>query len=140
MTTGEFNPLANDDDSGYVEVGTKTTVYAIASAWDERAGEASGSSGCGEEGQGGCMPALTRDGDTIDVESRWSCSEEIANGQCWITFAFEKAQYIMDMEVDLWKGDERKRTLKVRHWVYHGTVPYKSEDKVYQDMISARLA
>lgn len=132
FTTGEYNVLANDDDSGakddgsgYVEVGTQTTVLVYARAWDDRPGEASGNVGCGEDGQRGCMPALTRDGDTMDEESRWSCAKKISYDQCWITFAFEEPQYVHDMEVYLWKGDERKRTLKVSHRRYRGAVIQK---------------
>lgn len=51
-----------------------------------------------------------------DVQSRWSCSEQIVpyGGQCEITFEFEEAQDIMGMAVSFWKGDERQRSLKVK--------------------------
>eukprot|EP00903_Cladosiphon_okamuranus_P014053 g13063.t1 len=100
-----------DDDhshSGYVEAGTKTIVSVTATAYDERLGH---ENGCGHDG---CTPALAYDG-SDDVESRWSCSEDIVpgGGQCKIEFTFEQPQDIMDIQVDFWKGDERTRYLKV---------------------------
>lgn len=103
----------DNDDSGYVEVGTKTTVSVTATAYDERPGQDRGDSGCGDDG---CLPALAHDGiGEDDVESRWSCSKSIVSdgGQCEIEFTFGSPQDIMDVEVALWKGDERTRTLKV---------------------------
>ena len=100
----------DDDDSGYVEVGTKTTVSVTATAYDERSGK---DSGCGDDG---CLPALAHDGvGEEDIESRWSCSKNIVsgNGQCEIEFTFGNPQDIKDVEVAFWKGDERTRTLKV---------------------------
>lgn len=98
---------------GYVEAGTKTSVSVIANAWDERAGSDSGGPGCGESG---CLPELAHDGiGEEDIESRWSCSNDIVpdGGKCKIEFTFGSPQDIVDVEVDFWKGDERTRTLEV---------------------------
>lgn len=61
------------------------------------------------------MPALAYDGNSDDVESRWSCSEDIVphGGQCEIEFKFDHPQDVADIQVDFWKGDERTRYLKV---------------------------
>lgn len=115
FTSGTFTTTSGTDDThsgGYVEASTKTTVSVTASAYDERPGGESGGQGCGQHG---CKPALAYDGISYDVESRWSCSKEIVHdeGQCEIEFTFEHPQDIVEMQVALWKGDERPRFLKV---------------------------
>eukprot|EP00752_Nemacystus_decipiens_P009695 g8659.t1 len=108
----EPEETTDDEDEDYVEAGTKTTVSVTASAWDERPGSESGDVGCGEDG---CLPALAHDGiGEEDIESRWSCSEDIVpDEQCEIEFTFGSPMDIVDVEVDFFKGDERSRTLKV---------------------------
>ena len=98
---------------GYVEVGTKTNVFVSANAYDTRPGQASGSNGCMDDG---CAPALSRDGNSDDVESRWSCNPSIVpgGGLCEIEFVFEAPQDVKGVQVVFWKGDERTRTLEVR--------------------------
>lgn len=83
-----------------------------ANAFDTRAGEASGDVGCGDDG---CAPELSRDGDSEDVESRWSCKQDIVpDGEpCEIEFVFDDPQDIMEVQVAFWKGDERARTVEV---------------------------
>ena len=117
---------------GYVEAGTKTTVSVTASAWDERSGSNGGEAGCGEDG---CLPELAHDGvGEEDVESRWSCKKDIVpnGGQCEIVFTFGSPQDIVGMEVDFWKGDERKRTLKVRPEGWPGFATFVAEARASQ--------
>lgn len=96
-----------------VDAGTKTTVGVSSNGYDTRPGADNGGSGCLEDG---CQAGLTRDGVSADVESRWSCSQGIVEGErlCKIDFTFEDPQDIVDVEVAFWKGDERDRTLEVR--------------------------
>lgn len=96
-----------------MEAGTKTTVDVTASGYDDRPGQSGDNVGCGEDG---CLPDLAHDGiGEEDVESRWSCAEDIVphGGQCEIEFTFGSPQNIVDVQVAFWKGDERTRTLKV---------------------------
>ena len=101
-----------DDDSGYVEVGSLTTVNVSASAYDTNPGGDSGYTGCGTDG---CLPSLAHDGNSTDIESRWSCSKAITDdeGQCEITFSFGEPMDLMDVQVAFWKVEERTRWLKV---------------------------
>ena len=103
--------------NGYVEVGTKTTVGVSANSHDTRPGETSGDNCCMKDG---CAPALTRDGISTDIESRWSCAQEIVpdGGLCEIEFMFESPQDVMDIQVAFGKGDERLRTLQVGSYEY----------------------
>ncbi|CAM9310619.1 unnamed protein product, partial [Ectocarpus fasciculatus] len=98
-----------------VEVGTKTDVSVSATAYDTRPGLSSGDVGCGEVGGDGCAPANTRDGISDEAESRWSCASEIVpdGGPCQIEYVFGEPQNIEDIQVAVWKGDERTRTLEV---------------------------
>lgn len=98
---------------GYVEVGTKTNVFVSANAYDTRSGQTSGGSGCMDDG---CAPALTRDGISDDVESRWSCNPSIVpdGGLCEIEYVFQAPQDIKSVQVVFWRGNERTRTLEVR--------------------------
>lgn len=95
-----------------VEAGTVTTVSASANAYDVRPGAAGLAAGCMENG---CAPALTRDGITDDVESRWSCAPSIvADGAlCEIEFTFDTPQDIKDVQAAFLNGDELTRTLEV---------------------------
>eukprot|EP00904_Undaria_pinnatifida_P003009 jgi/Undpi1/12709/HiC_scaffold_6.g02377.m1 len=101
-----------DCDEDLVEAGTKTTITASANAYDTRPGADSSDVGCMRDG---CKAELTRDGDSTDEESRWSCSPSLVTNksQCSISFMFEEAQDIVDVEVAFWKADERSRTLEV---------------------------
>ena len=101
-----------DCDEDLVEAGTKTTITVSANAYDTRPGADSSDVGCMRDG---CKAELTRDGDSTDEESRWSCSPSLVTNksQCSISFMFEEAQDIVDVEVAFWKADERSRTLEV---------------------------
>lgn len=121
---GGFTCLDPSSGCALVEAGTKTTVTASANAYDPRPGAAYGNNGCMEDG---CKPALTRDGETDDTESRWSCAPSmVAGGKfCEIEFMFESPQDIVEVQVAFWKGDERTRTLEVRKpYTYKYTVAY----------------
>ncbi|CAN0223269.1 unnamed protein product, partial [Scytosiphon promiscuus] len=85
----------------------RTTVSQSASAYDARPTE---DGGCDPDG---CTPALTRD-QSLDVSSRWSCSKQLNDAQCTITYEFEEPQDIDSLRIKFHKGDERIRTLKVQ--------------------------
>lgn len=98
--------------NGYVLASTKTTVGVSANAYDVRPGQDSDDIGCNVDG---CKPALSRDGISDDIESRWSCAQKIVpdGGLCEIEFTFSNPQDIKEVQVAFWKGDERSRTLEV---------------------------
>ena len=98
---------------GSVEAGTKTTVDVSANAFDNRQGPDSDGVGCGQDG---CEPVLSRDGNSYDTESRWSCAQKIVpvGEACEIGFTFEDPQDIVELQVAFWKVDQRSRTLEVR--------------------------
>ena len=106
-------PLPTVD--GAVEVGDTTEISVSATIYDARPGRSAGMNGCGVEGGNGCEGALTRDGITDDIESRWSCATRIVDdlGPCQIEYTFTEPQDIVDIQVAFWKGDERIRTLEV---------------------------
>eukprot|EP00903_Cladosiphon_okamuranus_P014618 g13556.t1 len=106
-------PFPTVDDA--VEVGTKTEVGVTATAHDMRPGASSAMVGCGEAGGDGCAPALTRDGISSEVESRWSCSPKLVDGEepCQIEYTFAEPQDIIDIQVAFWKSNDRIRTLEV---------------------------
>eukprot|EP00904_Undaria_pinnatifida_P003012 jgi/Undpi1/12711/HiC_scaffold_6.g02379.m1 len=97
--------------NGYVLASTKTTVGVSANAYDVRPGQDSDDIGCNVDG---CKPALSRDGISDDIESRWSCAQKIVpdGGLCEIEFTFSNPQDIKEVQVAFWKGDERSRTLE----------------------------
>ena len=83
-----------------------TTVTQSSNAYDTRT---SSEGGCDPNG---CTPALTRDQSWAD-QSRWSCSEQLDNSQCKITYNFEEPQDIVRLNINFYRGDERVRTLKI---------------------------
>lgn len=95
---------------GSIEVGAQTGVSIDATGYDKRP-ESEG--GCGKSG---CEPDLAHDGIVADPQSRWSCSKKLvpSGGQCVITFTFEDRQNMVGLDVSFFKGDERRRKLKVR--------------------------
>ncbi|CAN0047204.1 unnamed protein product, partial [Hapterophycus canaliculatus] len=60
----------------------------------------------------GCIPDFTRDQNFADG-SRWSCSEQLNNNQCTITYTFATAQDIDRVKINFHKGDERVRSLQL---------------------------
>lgn len=87
-------PCVND----YVEVGTKTTVGVSANGYDTRPEQDSSNYGCQQDG---CAPALTRDGISDDIKSKWSCSQEfVSDGSfCEIKFTFDSPQNVAEVQV-----------------------------------------
>lgn len=112
-----FDPVDCVDPSApcvnnFVEVGTNTIVSVSANAYDTRPGSGSNNFGCQE---GGCAPALTRDGITEDIESRWSCAQSTVpdGGFCEIEFTFESPQQVADIQVAFAFEDDSVRRLEV---------------------------
>lgn len=111
-TMAPIAPTPSDDDrtcTEYVEDGVSIT----ATGYDVRVGN---EGGCDPLG---CLPEYTRDGVTMDVESRWSCKENVVLpglDNCELKFSFDMPRDIIAVEVDFWKWDTRSRTLKVRRW------------------------
>ncbi|CAM9431050.1 unnamed protein product, partial [Hapterophycus canaliculatus] len=132
----EFVPWVQNGDlptvDGAVEVGDKTEVAVMATAYDVRPGASSGQVGCGEAGGNGCEPLNSRDRISSEIESRWSCATKIVadEGPCQIEYKFAEPQDIVDIQVAFWKGNERIRTLEVHfdgmlhhtHESYSGSV------------------
>lgn len=86
-----------------------TTVTVTANSYDVKISE---EFGCMDKG---CLPSLTRDGNTTDAESRWSCRQSDVPDEelCAITFSFEETLDVRCVQVAYWKADERSRTLEV---------------------------
>lgn len=95
------------DDSVLVDARMRTIVSQSSSAYDTRVAD---DGGCDPNG---CTPDLTRD-QSLDVSSRWSCSKQLNEAQCTITYEFEEPQDIDSLRIKFHKGDERVRTLKVQ--------------------------
>ena len=95
----KVNPSVQEDAS------VKTTVSVSANAYDTRLADI----GCGNTG---CLPELTRDGIT-KIESRWSCSKNLGQGNCYVEYTFDEPQDVISMIIAFHKGDERTRTIKV---------------------------
>ncbi|CAM9103533.1 unnamed protein product [Laminaria digitata] len=79
----------------YVDAGTRTTVGVSSNGYDARP---SHMGGCMDDG---CAPGLTRDGITDQMESRWSCSQDLVpDGEyCEIEYTFDSPQHIADIQV-----------------------------------------
>ena len=58
------------------------------------------------------MPEFTRDGNTMP-ESRWSCSKNLGNGNCYLEFEFDSPQDVISMNISFHKGDERTENIEV---------------------------
>lgn len=96
----------------FIEAGTITTVAVRANGFDTRPGEVRGGSGCKRRG---CRAKLSRDGDFMNDESRWSCRQSLVPHaeECAITFSFEEALDIEHVQVAFYRPDEHPRTLQV---------------------------
>ncbi|CAM9744801.1 unnamed protein product, partial [Hapterophycus canaliculatus] len=90
-----------------VDARLRTTVSQSSSAYDNRVTE---DGGCDPNG---CTPALTRD-QSLAASSRWSCSKQLNDAQCTITYEFGEPQDIDSLRITFHKGDERVRTLKIQ--------------------------
>eukprot|EP00904_Undaria_pinnatifida_P008295 jgi/Undpi1/4596/HiC_scaffold_18.g07950.m1 len=94
-TSGFETSSEYDDDSGYLEVGTKTTVDVAATAYHEDPGEDFSDTVCFADG---CLPALAHGGDSSDLESGGGAHE--------ITFTSGEAVDLMGAQVAFFKGEE----------------------------------
>eukprot|EP00903_Cladosiphon_okamuranus_P022105 g20327.t1 len=99
--------ITASQDAALQDARKTTTVYQWSNVYDTRT---SSEGGCDPNG---CTPALTRDQSWADP-SRWSCSEQLDNSQCKITYRFEEPQDIVRLNIKFYKGNERVRTLKIR--------------------------
>lgn len=100
------NGVCKVNPSMQIDASAKTTVSVSTNAYDTRL---SGNYGCGTTG---CLPDLTRDGNTED-ESRWSCSKSLGSGTCYVEYAFDSPQDVISMNIAFYKGNERTRTIEV---------------------------
>ena len=83
--------------AGRVEV---TGVTASANGWDTRVS----GFGCAPNG---CLPSNVLD-NSIEPASRWSCKAALANiDVCELTLEFDAPQDLVQMDMALYKGDER---------------------------------
>lgn len=100
------------EDGDYVEAGTVTTVNVVANAHNGNSAVEGAYSGCQTTG---CVAELTRDGDTDDAESRWSCRQDIVPYEqlCHIIFWLEKPQDVRSIQVAFWKPHMYARLLQV---------------------------
>ena len=91
--------------AGLTEV---TGVMASANGWDTRISGV----GCSPDG---CIPENTLD-DSIEPNSRWSCNAELAGVDfCELTLEFDTPHDLVQMDMALYKGDTRTRSVNV--WV-----------------------
>ncbi|CAN0252790.1 unnamed protein product [Ascophyllum nodosum] len=95
--------------SGLVDASVRTEVTVRANVYDERTLD---DGGCDPDG---CEPSKTRDSD-IDGGSRWSCARSLEDKTCRLTFEFDSAQDIVEINIAFYKGDERTRAFKVKTW------------------------
>lgn len=89
--------------AGLVDAATRTTVTVSASAYDEE--------GCGSSG---CSADLTRDSDSEEDDSRWSCHYDLEDSNCKLWYRFEDPQYLDSVELAFYKGDQRTRSFLVK--------------------------
>ncbi|CAM9557128.1 unnamed protein product [Hapterophycus canaliculatus] len=94
-------------DATTVEAGTITTVTVDAPVYDTRS---SAPYGCPPAG---CVGANTRDG-MVSGELRWSCANSLdSSAACTITYTLEDAQELQALQIALYKGDTRTRTMDI---------------------------
>lgn len=86
-----------------VEAAVRTTVRVSSNAHDD--------DGCNSSD---CSADLTRDGDSEDDESRWSCHYKLEQKNCKVWYRFNDAQNLDNIALALYKGDERTRSFKVK--------------------------
>ncbi|CAM9952012.1 unnamed protein product [Ascophyllum nodosum] len=63
----------------------------------------------------GCSGDLTTDGDRETPDSRWSCSPSLgsAGSTCSIIYGLSDPQFIQAINIALYRGDERTRTIDI---------------------------
>lgn len=86
-----------------VDAAIRTTVEVKASAYDTK--------NCNSSG---CDADLTRDSDSEDEQSRWSCRYLLKDKNCKVWYTFGEPQYLDSISVAFHKGDERTRSFLVR--------------------------
>ncbi|CAM9252697.1 unnamed protein product, partial [Ectocarpus sp. 12 AP-2014] len=96
-------------DAASVEASTLATVTAVADLYDP---SLSAESGCDPSG---CVAELTRDGDATSLESRWACKPALgdAGSECRITYGLGIQYQLSSLNIAMYKGDERTRTLEI---------------------------
>lgn len=66
-------------------------------------------------GSSGCSPDLTRDSDSKDDNSRWSCHNDLNIGRnCKLWYRFRDPQNVRSVELAFYEGDQQPRSSKVR--------------------------
>ncbi|CAM9398222.1 unnamed protein product [Sphacelaria rigidula] len=92
-----------------VDAGTVTTVTVDAPLYDTNLAAAGG---CDPEG---CVGDLTRDGDSTNLQSRWSCKADLGSpgSTCSITYTFADPLTIEGLKIALYEGELRKRSLEI---------------------------
>ncbi|CAN0441059.1 unnamed protein product, partial [Ectocarpus sp. 12 AP-2014] len=101
--------LSRFADAAIVEASTLATVTAVADLYDP---SLSAENGCDPSG---CVAELTRDGDATSLESRWSCQPALgdAGSECRITYGLGIQYQLSALNIAMYKGDERTRTLDI---------------------------
>ncbi|CAM9160433.1 unnamed protein product [Ectocarpus sp. 4 AP-2014] len=101
--------LSRFADAAIVEASTLATVTAVADLYDS---SLSAENGCDPSG---CVAELTRDGDATSLESRWSCQPALgdAGSVCRITYGLGIQYQLTGLNIAMFKGDERTRTLEI---------------------------
>ncbi|CAM9918634.1 unnamed protein product, partial [Ectocarpus sp. 8 AP-2014] len=93
-----------------VEASTLATVTVAAPLYDTTVTASDG--GCSPTG---CIGDNTRDGDATSLESRWSCKPALgdAGSVCGITYGLGIQYQLTGLNIAMYKGDERTRTLEI---------------------------
>lgn len=86
-----------------MDAATRTTVVVSSSAYHE--------DDCGSLG---CSADLTRDSDSEDDASRWSCHYDLKDKNCKLWYRFGEPQYLDSVELAFFRGDQRTRSFKVK--------------------------
>lgn len=95
------------DPSTLLDVSALTTVKARAPAYDLTDAD---HGGCGKNL--GCGAGRTRDG-KVKETSRWSCSEKLDKGPCFIQYTFDSPQDVVSLRLAFHEGDQSARTMRV---------------------------
>ncbi|CAM9160508.1 unnamed protein product [Ectocarpus sp. 4 AP-2014] len=93
-----------------VEASTLATVTVAAPLYDTTVTASDG--GCSPTG---CIGDNTRDGDATSLESRWSCKPALgdAGSVCRITYGLGIQYQLTGLNIAMYRGDERTRTLEI---------------------------
>lgn len=67
-----------------------------------------------ECGSSDCSADLTRDSDSEDDDSRWSCHYDLEAKNCKLWYRFGEPQYLHSVELAFFRGDQRTRSFKVK--------------------------